>query len=309
MSEKKFEADADFLIFVREWSDFLKFQRRYSENTLISYMRDVNDFFKFLTEHFGEKVSINLLKNLKNSDFRSWLSARACKDMAARSNVRALSSVKSFFNYLADRGLIDLKVINSVRRPKLAHLLPKPIEEDNIYMFLNLDRFFENDEPWITNRDRALYLLLYCTGLRINEALNIKTKDVAPEMDILGKGKKHRMIILLPIILEALNKYVTSCPYNLDDNFLFVGIKGKKLHASYVDNRLEKLRYIHGLPEHASAHSFRHSFATHLVKNGADLRSVQDLLGHESLASTQIYTDIDNVNLLKTFEKTHPLEK
>lgn len=309
MSEKKFEADADFLIFVREWSDFLKFQRRYSENTLISYMRDVNDFFKFLTEHFGEKVSINLLKNLKNSDFRSWLSARACKDMAARSNVRALSSVKSFFNYLADRGLIDLKVINSVRRPKLAHLLPKPIEEDNIYMFLNLDRFFENDEPWITNRDRALYLLLYCTGLRINEALNIKTKDVAPEMDILGKGKKHRMIILLPIILEAINKYVTSCPYNLDDNFLFVGIKGKKLHASYVDNRLEKLRYIHGLPEHASAHSFRHSFATHLVKNGADLRSVQDLLGHESLASTQIYTDIDNVNLLKTFEKTHPLEK
>ena len=309
MSEEKFEAEDNFLILVKEWLDFLKFQCRYSENTLISYKRDSYDFFKFLNKHFGEKVSINLLKNLKNSDFRSWLSSRTCEDMAPRSNVRALSSVKSFFNYLADHDLIDLKVINSVRRPKLAHLLPKPIEEDNIYRFLNLDRFFENDEPWITNRDRALYMLLYCTGLRINEALNIKTKDVAPEMDILGKGKKHRLIILLPIILEAINKYIATCPYNLDNDFLFIGIKGKKLHASYVDNRLEKLRYIHGLPEYASAHSFRHSFATHLVRNGADLRSVQDLLGHESLASTQIYTDIDNTNLLKTFEKTHPLEK
>ena len=183
------------------------------------------------------------------------------------------------------------------------------MNENQIAEFLNLEYFFENDEKWITDRDRALYTLLYCTGLRINEALNIKTKDIASEIKISGKGKKDRIIILLPIALNMIKTYISSCPYDLSDNFLFIGVRGKKLHASYVDNRLEILRYKYNLPDHATAHAFRHSFATHRVKNGADLRSVQDLLGHESLASTQIYTDVDNLSLLRIFEKSHPLEK
>jgi integrase/recombinase XerC len=229
--------------------------------------------------------------------------------MSARSNVRALSSLKSFFNYLAKRDLVNLDAIEAVRRPKLAALLPKPIEKDAILNFLNAEKFFENDAPWVTNRDRALYTLLYCTGVRINEALSIRTRDVAPEIKIRGKGKKDRVVILLPIALERIATYINSCPYDIANEYLFIGIKGKKLHASYVDNRLEKLRLTYNLPDYASAHSFRHSFATHMVQNGADLRSVQELLGHESLSSTQIYTDVDDYSLLRIYEKSHPLER
>jgi integrase/recombinase XerC len=205
--------------------------------------------------------------------------------------------------------LVDLKSIDSVKRPKLSALLPKPIKEDKILEFLNLDFFFENDPQWITDRDRALFSLLYCCGLRINEALNIKTKDVADEIKISGKGKKDRMILVLPLVSDRIKIYISGCPHDLSEGFLFVGLKGKRLHASLADNRLQKLRLMHDLPDHASAHAFRHSFATHLIQHGADLRSVQELLGHESLSSTQIYTDVDDCNLLKIYAKTHPLEK
>jgi integrase/recombinase XerC len=246
---------------------------------------------------------------LKTADFRSWLSRRISKGLTARSNVRALSALKSFFRYLAKRNLIDLKSIGSVRRPKLSALLPKPIKEDKILHFLDLDTFFENDPEWVSARDRALFSLLYCCGLRINEALNIKTKDIDVEIRILGKGKKDRIVFVLPLVLERINEYIFGCPHDLSESFLFVGVKGKRLHASLVDNRLQKLRIMHNLPDHASAHAFRHSFATHLLQHGADLRSVQELLGHESLSSTQIYTDVDDYNLLNVYAKTHPLEK
>ncbi|MDR0753535.1 MAG: tyrosine-type recombinase/integrase [Holosporaceae bacterium] len=246
---------------------------------------------------------------MKIADFRSWFSYRIGRGSAARSNARALSAVKSFFNYLARKDLVDLKTIETVRRPKLSQLLPKPLEEEAVCRFLCLDFFFEYDVDWITHRDRALFTLLYCSGLRINEALNIKTKDISSEIKICGKGKKDRMIILLPITLERIKFYIVNCPHNLKDGFLFVGLRGKRLHASTVDNRLQKLRLLHGLPDHASAHAFRHSFATHLIRNGADLRSVQELLGHESLSSTQIYTDIDDYSLLQTYKRSHPLEK
>jgi integrase/recombinase XerC len=292
---------------IQSWLQELAMQRRYSNHTVASYKRDLLSFKKFLEEHLGEAISLETFKNLKISDFRAWFSSRISDGLVARSNVRALSSIKSFFRYLARRNLVDLKAIDSVRRPKLAQLLPKPIEENALINFLNLDFFFENDEEWVTQRDRALFSLLYCTGLRINEALSIKTREVALEMKIRTKGQKERIIILLPLVLKRIEQYIASCPHNLEAGFLFVGVRGKRLHASAVDNRLQKLRLIHNLPDHASAHSFRHSFATHLLQNGADLRSVQELLGHESLSSTQIYTDIDDGSLLKIYEKAHPL--
>ncbi|MDR2724061.1 MAG: tyrosine-type recombinase/integrase [Holosporaceae bacterium] len=295
--------------FINNWLEELIVQRHYSEHTINSYRRDVMDFKKFLLEHEGEDFSMDILKTLKISDFRSWFSHRISRGLTARSNVRALSSVKSFFNYLAQRNLISLKIINAVRRPKLSQLLPKPLEEETILRFLNVDFFFDSDVDWITHRDRALFSLLYCCGLRINEALNIKAKEVDVEMKILGKGKKERMIMLLPMILERIKFYICSCPYNLNDGFLFVGLRGKRLHASFVDNRLQKLRMLFNLPDHASAHAFRHSFATHMLQHGADLRSIQELLGHESLSSTQIYTDVDDYNLLKIYKNFHPLEK
>lgn len=295
--------------FVDKWLQELRVQLNYSENTIISYHRDLENFLKFITEHRNEIPDISMLKNLQAIDFRAWFANRRNKDLAARSNVRALSAVKSFFYYLAKFDLLDMKIINSVQRAKLLKLLPKPIPENTLMDFLNLPSYFEKDELWVTNRDRALYTLLYSTGLRINEALNIQTKDVASEIKICGKGKKERIVMLFPITLERMQTYINTCPYDLSDGFLFIGVKGKKLQAPYVDNRLQKLRLMFNLPDHTSAHAFRHSFATHLIKEGADLRSVQELLGHESLSSTQIYTDIDDYSLLEIFQKTHPIEK
>lgn len=294
---------------ISEWLAYLSIQKKYSSNTIISYRRDTYDFTRFMAQHKNQEISLEILNALKIGDFRSWLAARSNARLIARSNVRALSSVRSLFNYLAEKRLVNTDTINLLQRPKIPKLLPKPIEENSILDFLNAPYFFEKDPPWITNRDRALYHLLYCTGLRINEALSIKTRDVASSIKICGKGKKERMVLLLPAVLEKIETYIRTCPYNLTDDFLFVGLHGRKLLAPYVDSRLEKLRMIHNLPDHASAHAFRHSFATHLIQNGADLRSVQDLLGHESLSSTQIYTDVNDYNILKVYERTHPMAK
>ncbi|MDR3179501.1 MAG: tyrosine-type recombinase/integrase [Holosporaceae bacterium] len=291
-----------------EWLNELRVQRRYSVHTLVAYESDIKNFLQFLNVHFGEKILLQTLQQLKISDFRAWLSARISDGMSPRSNVRSLSSARSFFNFLAKKNLLNLKVIHAVKRPKLPDLLPKPLEENVIRKFINLDTFFADDPAWVTDRDRALFTLLYCTGMRINEALSLKTSDVAREIKITGKGKKDRVIILLPLALERLEKYIFSCPHDIANGHLFVGVMGKKLHASYVDNRLQKLRMMYNLPDHASAHAFRHSFATHLLQRGADLRSVQELLGHESLSSTQIYTDVDDYNILKIYQKSHPLE-
>lgn len=306
-----FYLDFQFAEYVEEWLEFLKVQKKYSPNTVISYRRDVENFLSFMNQHMGQKISLNILNSLKVGDFRAWLANRSNDGLIARSNVRAISSVKSLINFLAEKKLAKTDSINLLGRPKIPKLLPKPIEEKTILNFLEAPYFFENDEQWITNRDRALYYLLYCTGLRINEALNIKARDIASNIRILGKGKKERMVLLLPVVIDKIAIYIKTCPYDLvsggDNGFLFVGLRGKKLQASYVDLRLQKLRMLYNLPDHASAHAFRHSFATHLVQNGADLRSVQDLLGHESLSSTQIYTDVNDYNILKIYEKTHPL--
>ena len=300
--------DGNLQKLIKDWLAQLKVQLCYSENTITCYHRDIFDFLNFLNVHENAVVDLEILKNLKLTDFRAWFSNRVEKNLSARSNARALSSVRSFFYYLAKLKLLNTKIIDSVRRSKLSKLLPKPIPENNIVEFLNQEFYFENDPQWVTNRDRALYTLLYSTGLRISEALNVKTKDVGSEMKIRGKGKKDRVVLLFPITLQRIETYINTCPYNLREGFLFVGVRGKKLNASLVDIRLRKLQILNELPEHSSAHAFRHSFATHLVQKGADLRSVQELLGHESLESTQIYTDIDDYNLLKIYEKTHPLE-
>ncbi len=304
---EKFEKNLQEL--VQKWIEQLSVQLRYSNHTIICYRRDLFNFFNFLNEHEGAIINLRILKNLKLADFRAWLSHRISENLSARSNARALSSLKSFFYYLAKLNLIETKIIDSVRRSKLSKLLPKPIPENNIMKFLNQQFYFEDDPHWITNRDRALYTLLYSTGLRINEALNIKTKHVEPEMKIRGKGKKDRIILLFPITQERIKSYIDTCPYDLTDDYLFLSVKGKKLRASTVDIRLKKLQMLNELPEHSSAHAFRHSFATHLIQKGADLRSIQELLGHESLESTQIYTDIDDYSLLKIYKKTHPLER
>lgn len=296
---------------LRAWIFELKIERKYSLCTLKSYSSDLQNFFDFLNGHCGAKINIDILRDLKTIDYRAWLSFRIENGIAARSNVRALSAVKSFLKYLFKRYSFDLSEIENIRRPRFEKFLPKHISERKILEFLELDKFFDTDLPWVTERDRALFSLLYCTGLRINEALNLKMQDIffyariRTEVKICGKGKKDRVVILLPIVAERLQRYIEACPYDLNGNFFFLGVRGKKLQASLVDNRLEKLRALYNLPDFTSAHSFRHSFATHLLNNGADLRSIQELLGHESLASTQVYTDVDDEQLLKVYNHAH----
>jgi len=295
--------------YICDWLEELAFERRYSAHTVTNYNRDVENFLNFLKQHKSENITLAVLKDTKPADYRAWLSFRIKQGLQARSNVRALSAIKSFLKFLARRRLIEMKSIDAVRRPKLAELLPKPIEEKTILGFLQLDKYFDNDPAWITARDRALYTLLYCTGLRISEALNLKLSDINSEIKVRGKGKKDRMVFLLPVAIDRIQEYVKLCPYDLTHGVLFRGLRGGDLLACSVDSRLEQLRIIYNLPDHTSAHAFRHSFATHLLKEGADLRSVQELLGHESLSSTQIYTQIDEMSLLQTYENTHPLEK
>lgn len=311
--KEKLPIDSFLFSAIKDWVLELQVERKYSINTGMAYFRDVRGFFVFLSQHHNLKVDLEVLKSLVTSDFRSWLSYRIENGMTARSNVRALSSLKSFFKYLFKHYSLDISEIKKIRRPKIADLLPKQISEDVILKFLKLDYFFEEDPKWITERDRALYMLLYCTGMRINEALNLKTNDVfmhenvKEEIQILGKGKKERIAILLPVVREQIKKYVSLCPYNLIGNFLFLGLRGKRLLASVVDDRLKVLQGLYNLPDFLSAHAFRHSFATHLLSHGADLRSIQELLGHESLSSTQIYANVDDMELLKVYKKSHPL--
>lgn len=294
--------------YLTSWLDELAFERRYSNCTIVAYQTDVLSFCDFIAEHVGEPPSIDIFKNLRQSDFRAWLSDKISRGDKPRSNVRALSALRSFFRFLARRNLIDMKYLEAIKRPKIPILLPKPIQIKTIIDFLNRPYYFEKDPKWVTERDRALYTLLYNTGLRISEALNLKFSDIAPQIKICGKGKKDRMVMLLPSTIERIHNYVQLCPYDLHHDFLFRGIRGKRLQTPVVDARLEKLRLALNLPDHTSAHAFRHSFATHLLQNGADLRSVQELLGHESLSSTQIYTEVDDYNLLKIYAHTHPLE-
>lgn len=290
------------------WLSELKIARKYSNHTILAYQNDISDFFCFLQNHSGGNASVATLKNAKAMDFRAWISSRVNKKISARSNARAISSLKSFMKYLARLDLVDLKAINCIKRAKLSFLLPKPIDEGFLLKFLDRAKFFDNDLEWITDRDRALYTVLYCSGMRISEVLNLKLSDIRAVIKINGKGKKDRIVVMLEIAIERVKRYVQSCPYDLADGYLFVGLRGKKLNASLVDSRLQKLSAMCDLPEHISAHSFRHSFATHMIKNGADLRSVQELLGHESLSSTQIYTALETDNMMKAYSKFHPLE-
>lgn len=277
-----------------------------SSHTIKAYFSDLFDFFKFLKDHSGCSVSLGILQNLKISDFRAWLAFRLNAGLSGRSNARAVSALKTFFKYLEQIGAISEPAIYFLRRPRLAKLLPRPIKQQSIK-----DIFSNVDLPnWVFMRDRALYVLLYATGLRIQEALNIKKCDLGESLRIFGKGKKERIVPLIDDALQCVYQYMKICPFKMEDNdFIFINNKGKRLLASTVDNRLKKIRITLNLPDYVTPHALRHSFASHLVQNGADLRCIQELLGHSSLSSTQIYTEIDDQQILQIYKNSHPLGK
>ena len=296
---------------VVRWLSHLGAERRMSGKTLDAYRRDVHQFLAFLAEHFGGRVTLKRLSGLAPADVRAFMAARRADGIGGRSLMRGLAGARSFARFLERDGNGRVAALAAVRAPKVAKTLPKPLGVASAKRVADADvRAGEEREPWVLARDAAVLALLYGCGLRISEALGLKRKDVGGGRDALtvtGKGNKTRMVPLLPQVARLVAEYVALCPYDLPrDGPLFVGQKGGPLSPRIIQLVMERLRGALGLAETATPHALRHSFATHLLARGGDLRSIQELLGHASLSTTQIYTGVDAERLLEAYRSAHP---
>ncbi len=302
---------------VARWLGHLGSERRMSAKTLEAYARDVRQFLGFLAEHLGGAPSLARLAKLEPQDVRAFMAARRAQGIGSRSLMRALAGTRSFARFLERDGKGKVGALAAVRAPKLPRTLPKPLAIATARRIADADlRAGEDREPWILARDAAVLALLYGSGLRIAEALGLRRGDMpGPDAGrghleaiiVTGKGNKQRMVPVLPQVMQLVGDYVAICPYDLPaDGPLFVGAKGGPLSPRIVQLAMERLRGALGLPDSATPHALRHSFATHLLARGGDLRAIQELLGHASLSTTQIYTAVDTERLLEVYLSAHP---
>ena len=291
-----------------DWYVWLKSERRVAELTLEAYLRDLDAFLSFAAEHAGTPPTLTTLAAMRTADFRAWLAQRTMAGLAKSSTARALSAVRSFYRFLDRRGLAHNAAIGTVRTPKQDHTVPKPLSPAEAAGLIERTPA-SHPEQWIALRDTAVLLLLYGCGLRIAEALGLDRGE-APAGDTLvvrGKGGKERLVPVLAVVREAIGAYLAACPYELgEDEPLFVGAKGGRLNPRLVQKLVQRLRALLDLPETATPHALRHSFATHLLSDGGDLREIQELLGHASLSTTQRYTAVDASQMMKVYEGAHP---
>jgi len=290
-----------------EWLASLAHERRASEHTLRAYGDDVARFLGFLVTHVGGAIDEKKLARLTPADIRAFITERRNEGLSHRSVRRTLASIRSFFRHLAREEIVDNPAAKSIRSPRIARSLPRPLSE--VDAARALAEAGENDVEWIAVRDVALLTLLYGAGLRISEALSLKSGDVplGEAMVIAGKGRKERVVPLLPVIRDAIAAYAKLIPFALSPkDALFRSKRGKPMSAREAQALMQNLRGRLGLSDRATPHALRHSFATHLLQNGGDLRSVQELLGHASLSTTQAYTEIDAKKLMDVYEKAHP---
>ena len=293
---------------VAGWVRWLAEERRASVHTSDAYIRDLNGFLAFLAPHLGGTPGIESLDGLTSRDFRAWLAHRAMGNAKKTSTARALSAVRSFYRHLARAGLAENAAIAGVRAPRLPRAVPKPLTEDEAAETLEMSAR-QASAPWIGKRDAAVLTLLYGCGLRIDEALRLNRGQAprAESMVITGKGGKQRMIPVLAMVRAAIDDYLLACPHDIAPNGpLFVGVRGGRLGARRVQALMQKLRAALNLPETATPHALRHSFATHLLAGGGDLRVIQELLGHASLSTTQRYTGVDADSLMAVYDAAHP---
>lgn len=295
-----------------EWLCWLQDVRKVSSHTVEAYEGDMRQFLVFQTSHQGKELTVQNLVNFSIRDFRSWLAYRASEGYEHRSTARALSVVRSFFKFLTKYGYPPCTALAGIRSPRLKIGLPRPLSIDQAQHLVE-DIGDLQEDPWIGSRNKALFTLLYSSGLRLGEALNLTRKQAPLESDILlvcGKGKRERMVPILPIVQQTLQEYIRLCPYVLTpDGPLFLGAKGKKLNPAIAQKSMRHYRRTAGLPESVTPHALRHSCATHLMGASGDLRGIQELLGHASLATTQVYTKIDEVHLMKVYQNAHPRAK
>lgn len=296
------------------WRDWYRDIRRGSPHSIAAYENDLHAFWQFLARHEGETIGLKHLQQLELRQLRAWLSARHQQGLSKNSSARALSSLRQFYRYAQRHHAITNEAVFHLRGPKLDVPLPKALSaEQSLRAVESIAE--QQEEDWQGARDRALLMLIYGCGLRISEALSLTLGDLqgAPQtLRITGKGRKQRQLPLLPVVREALEHYVALCPYLKGCNpeeALFRAARGKPLSDRAFRLQLQKLRGLLGLPDTASPHAFRHSFATHLLAQGGDLRDIQELLGHESLSTTQRYTHVDSHRLMQAYQAAHPAAK
>ncbi|MEQ1651204.1 MAG: tyrosine recombinase XerC [Hyphomicrobium sp.] len=294
---------------VAAWLAHLESERGQSAATQEAYARDVRQFLGFLKRHLGHPPCLGDLARLDAKTVRAFLASRRKVGAISRSLSRSLSALRMFFRWLEREDTLSNRAVLQIALPKIPHSVPKPLNIEAAAAVVSPGA--TSDCDWISARDAAVMLLLYGCGLRISEALSL-TARTAPlngrdVMHITGKGGKERMVPALPIVSEAVERYMQLCPYPLEaDTPLFLGARGGPLSPRLIQLAMEKLRADLGLPDTATPHALRHSFATHLLSAGADLRQIQELLGHASLSTTQIYTEVDRARLLSVYDAAHP---
>jgi integrase/recombinase XerC len=294
---------------VDDWLASLAHERGAAANTVAAYRRDLEQFADWLESDLGRAPGTTDLASLDGKRFRAFMAARRRGGLSSRSLARTISALRAFFRWLEAQEVARNRSLLQVAMPRIPHGIPKPLTVEKAGAVV--DGGGGADLDWVMARDAAVLLLLYGSGLRISEALGLRRKD-APlagrdVLRISGKGGKERIVPVLPVTQRAIDRYITLCPYLLAaDGPLFLGAKGGPLSPRIVQLVMERLRGVLGLPDSATPHALRHSFATHLLSAGADLRQIQELLGHASLSTTQVYTEVDRERLLAVYDKAHP---
>ena len=293
----------------RRWLAGLADERRLSEKTVEAYERDTRQFLTFLTAHLAGPPRLCDIRALRPADLRGFLAHRRKGGAGARTLGRGLAGLRSFLRYLERNGLANAAGAGAVRSPKQPKSLPKPLTDREALKVVAADAQLA-EEPWIAARNVAVLTLLYGCGLRISEALDLTPGDfaeAATSLRVTGKGGKTRIVPLIAAAAEAVAAYRKLCPYHLAAGEpIFRGARGARLQPAIIQREMQKLRAGLGLPDTATPHALRHSFATHLLAGGGDLRTIPELLGHASLSTTQVYTGVDSARLLEIYDRAHP---
>ena len=299
---------------LQKWQDYLRFEKNYSTHTLRAYSTDVAHFLKFLQSYNETPPSLATIADASLRDFRAWLSNKAMKDEAKNtSRARSLSGIKNLLKWLDNSGIAHNAKIRLMKAPKKPHTLAKPIDHTHMDDLLKSASLHAKTD-WQGQQNLALFMLLYGCGLRIQEALSLNIGDLPPvgqkTFRITGKGQKERIVPLLKEVRIAINNTISLCPFDTSKSApIFYGARGGRLHQGVAQRMMRELRISLGLPETATPHALRHSFATHLLENGANLREIQELLGHASLSTTQRYTEINTAEMMRIYKSAHPRDK
>lgn len=307
MTDSAFLVDDAVAALIKGWQRDLGAVRRLAANTLEAYGRDLGQFLNFLALHTGGPVSIATLNDLRAADIRAFMAKRREENLSSRSLGRALSAIKNFFRFLEREGAVSTEAFNVIRAPRQSKSVPKALTVSEAKAAIATTAELE-DRSWVAARDMAVLALCYGAGLRISEGLSLCRADLDGEvLRVTGKGGKTRMVPLIPQVRAHIESYLGLCPFKLTPSQpLFRGVKGGVLAPRLIQLRVAQLRGALGLPPSATPHALRHSFATHLLGRGGDLRSIQELLGHASLSTTQIYTAVDTDRLLESYRAAHP---